>query len=202
MSIGRTSIAKLPRVAKILVLAATATATLALGGCTNRVPNHGFEVGGCDDTPVLCGWDGSPIMEQSPDAHSGQFSMGLGCGHTGCYTSGGFPSVRTHVVPAACPPIGPGKHAASVWFKSDAETVALYAVFYPGPSCTGEALGADFFDGSSSGPGFWQKLNGTLLAPSGTQSAEYQLYAIQPCDDFCGFGASFDDIDVEAEVSP
>jgi hypothetical protein len=168
----------------------------------NVVPNPGFEQGGCGDTPILCDWLGYPFMSQDTNAHSGNFAMLLHCGNTGCYADGFAPwvSLSAHVDPAACPAIGPGTHPASFWFSADAgsEGAGFGATFYSGPGCTGEQLGADSLGGSTAGG--WQEVKGTLLAPSGTQSAYLYLGASLPCEDFCFFQASFDDLDVEDAV--
>jgi hypothetical protein len=128
--------------------------------------------------------------------------MGLWCGHTGCFTSGDSVFLEAHSDPAACPAIGPGKHEASFWFSSDeTASVGFDVAFYSEPGCTGEIIGGGTLGGEGVGLG-WQKSSGTVLAPLGTQSASYHLGASEPCEDFCAFSANFDDLDVEAEVSP
>jgi hypothetical protein len=192
---------------RTLIVVAAATLVLALAPSarattTNVVPNPGFEQGGCGDTAVLCDWLGYPFMSQDTNAHSGNFAMHLRCGNFGCYADGLAPwvSVSAHVDPAACPAIGPGTHAASFWSSvwADAESVGFGATFYSGPGCTGEPLGHDGLGGSPAGG--WQEARGTLLAPSGTQSAYLYLGASLPCEDFCSFEASFDDLYLEAET--
>jgi hypothetical protein len=195
----RSRILLIATAALVLGLASSAQATT-----TNVVPNPGFEQGGCGDTPLICGWLGYPFMSQDTNAHSGNFAMLLRCGNYGCSADGLAPwaSLSAHIDPAACPAIGPGTHPASFWFSAGggADGANFGATFYSGPGCTGEQLGHDRLGGSPAGG--WQEVKGTLLAPSGTQSAYLYLGASLPCDDFCYFEASFDDLDVEAETTP
>jgi IPT/TIG domain len=176
------------------------TAALAFGFASpaqataaNVVPNPGFEQGGCGTTPIICGWtSGDPMSRDTMDTHSGGASMVLwkDCGPTGCFT--GVFSASTD--PAFCAGIGPGGHLASFWSRGW-EFVSLAAVFFQDPDCTAP-LGSDSFGDWLTEPG-WQELTGMLVAPPGTQSALFDVSAVQECDDFCNPQAKFDDLYVE-----
>jgi hypothetical protein len=213
MRTGRTSIAKLPRAVRILGLVATATAALALGGCTNRVPNHGFEVGGCGTTtPDLCRWEASDysgpsyIAQDTTNPHAGAASMSL----FGGYADG---AATANTDPTFCATISPGTHAASFWYRtpdtgsppSNVGSLQLSASFFSGPDCTGW-LGSDSQSVAPIRDDAWHKVTGALVAPPGAAAATFSFAIGGDCDnDFviCSdFSAHVDDIDVEAEVSP
>jgi PKD repeat protein len=64
-------------------------------------------------------------------------------------------------------------------------------------------LGADSFGDWAIGDDAWHQLTGGLVAPPGTQSAVFEVFAAMGCDDSgCLFGANFDDLDVESENIP
>jgi PKD repeat protein len=184
-------------VAFVLVPSARAT--------TNVVPNPGFEQGGCGSTPVICGWtqEAGLMSQATGNAHSGSASMSLYCGPTGCYASGGSASLSAQTDPAFCAAIGPGVHPASFWYRAGPEgaSVILGAVFSQAPDCTGTGSG-DFFGDVASGDDAWHEASGDVHAPPGTESALFYIGVNYPCDDFCGIGASFDDLDVEDTVVP
>jgi hypothetical protein len=171
---------------------------------TNVVPNSGFEQGGCGSTPVICGWVGYGLMSQdTANPHSGSASMSLGCGNTGCYSSGGGAGLSASTDPAFCAAIGPGTHPASFWYRAGPEvTVWLDATFFQAPDCTGSASG-DFFSDWAIGDDAWHEVTGDLDAPPGTESALFDIgFWSQACDDFCGIWAGFDDLNVEDAVVP
>src|SRR6266516_4708767 len=125
---------------RILVAAAIALALPAAAqATTNVVPNPGFEQGGCSSTPIICGWLAYGLMSQdTADAHSGNSSMALSCGNTGCDPGGGgWASIWAETDPAFCAAIGPGAHPASFWSRDAVGFVSLRADFYEGPDCTG-----------------------------------------------------------------
>jgi chitodextrinase len=184
-----------------------AVAGIALGlpaaaqATTNVVPNPGFEQGGCGSTPIICGWLGYGVMSRdTTNPHSGSASMSLGCVSTGCWPSGGWASLWASTDPAFCAAIGPGTHPASFWYQASADgTVALRATFFQAPDCAGPASG-DFFSDSATGDDAWHEATGDLHAPSGTESALFSSSVSYPCEDFCGFWAIFDDLDVDDAV--
>jgi PKD domain len=177
-----------------LLVPATAQAT------TNVVPNPGFEQGGCGSTPVICGWVSNNVMAQA-NGHSGGASMTLGCGFTGCWSSGGSVWLSASTDRAFCAAIGPGTHPASFWYQASAdETVGLGATFFQAPDCTGPASGGDFFSESAAGDGAWHEATGDLVASAATESALFSVSVSFPCEDFCSAGDIFDDLDVEDAV--
>jgi hypothetical protein len=194
---------------KVLKTILIATAALALGfvsaaqaSSTNAVPNPGFEQGGCGSTPVICGWLGYGMSQDTTNPHSGNASIALDCGPTGCYASGGWASLSASTDPAFCAAIGPGTHPASFWYRAPPESgVALGGTFFQAPDCTGPAS-RDYFSESAAGDDAWHEATGDLHAPPGTESALFDIGVNYLCDDFCGIWARFDDLDVEDTVVP
>jgi PKD repeat protein len=141
------------------------------------------------------------MVQDTVNFHSGNASMSLGCGNTGCYTSSDVASISASTDPAFCAAIGPGTHPASFWYQANPEgtSVSLYAVFFQAADCTGGASG-DFLGDSAIVDNAWHQVTGELHAPHGTESALFTIGASYPCEDFCSFGAGFDDLDVEDAV--
>jgi hypothetical protein len=167
---------------------------------TNVVPNPGFEQGGCGSTPVICGWIGDYLEQDTTNPHSGSASMSLWCNPTGCYP---WAYVWASTDPAFCAVVGPGTHPASFWSRGGYALVSLSAVFYQGPDCTGPLAGDSFGDWLTEAG--WQELTGALVAPPGTQSALFEVSADGgecPWGDYCYIVASFDDLVVEDAVGP
>jgi hypothetical protein len=179
--------------AVVLILPAVARAS------TNVVPNPGFEQGGCGgNTPVICGWESYAISQDTTNPHSGNSSMHLDCGASGCYADpySGWASVEASTDSSFCAAIGPSVHPASFWYRDVVgDTVSLDASFYSGTDCTG-SVGWDSLSGPPSGSG-WQQLSGGLAAPAGTQSVLFGLSVSAYCGDYCSLAANFDDVNVD-----
>jgi PKD repeat protein len=181
----------------LLTSAALTFAVVPSAHATNVVPNPGFEQGGCGaSTPVICGWQGG-YQVGSP----GNYRMYLACPATGCHGNEYGDSLRAQTDPAFCAAIGPGPHPASFFGQmSSADSIDFSASFYRGPDCTG-GLGGDSLGADASSAG---QVSGVLAAPPGTQSALFSLgvFTGSDCSDYCAFGATFDDLDVEDKVLP
>jgi hypothetical protein len=173
---------------------------------TNVVPNPGFEQGGCVYMPIICGWhayDGF-IARDTANPQSGSASMSLQCGPFPCFPDPDGNPLLAATDFTSCPPIGPGTHPASFWYRAGPEVlwVALEAVFYQGPGCTG-LPSADSINGSAIGDDAWHELAGGLVAPPGTESVWFLVGAAMVCDySGCLTGANFDDLDFESEALP
>jgi hypothetical protein len=178
---------------------------------TNVVPNPGFEQSGCNgSTPDVCGWDivnsdscggagpctSTTMYEDTANPHSGSASLYMAWGTS---FSDGWGGVGAATDPAFCAAIGPGAHPASLWYaNADGESVAMNAVFYQTPDCTGASSSYSLSDIASGND--WKQVTGTLVAPPGTESALFTLGSWVQCDyaGGCSVAANFDDLDVES----
>ena len=198
-----------PKITLWLALVAAAVGLIfpaAAQASTNVVPNSGFEQGGCDNTPVLCGWQLEPdpnasMYQDTGSAHSGSASMYL---QWSTDFSNGWGGVQAQTDPAVCAAIGPGAHPASFWYGNAAGEyvpwVSMGATFYQGADCTGTASSDSIGDFAVDGG--WEQLTGVLIAPPGTQSALFSVGTSTECDYAAGcyVSANFDDLDVEDSV--
>jgi hypothetical protein len=195
--------------------AATPVVTTERQIAANLVPNPGFEQAACGDTPILCGWRleapsaggpthwiGRSMSQDTSRAHSGSASMYL---HVWDDNSSGFAWVQAGVDPAVCVPLIAGGHPASFWHTSFLDGggvvfVSLGAVFYETADCTED--GRPDSISSSPSDSDWQRTDGVLVAPEGTQSARFNVLVIFECDSSggCGGFANIDDLTVEDTV--
>jgi hypothetical protein len=185
--------------ALLFALVPSAQATMA-----NAVPNPGFEELGCGSSVSLeiCAWDagkGSSIARDQLKPHSGNASLAL-VGFSG--------SAEAMSDPADCVSIGPGRHAASFWYRTaDAGFVGFSARFWTGGKCTGLGSSSELTTYPSTPDDQWRQVTGDMVAPPGTASVSYGL-AISgasisgACDACSAVSADFDDLMVEAEPLP
>jgi len=168
---------------------------------TNVIFNPGFEQGGCsDNTPVLCGWRSDSSMSQdTSNPHSGSGSMHLECGPGGCYydADSGWGSVAAN--DTSCVAIGPGAHAASFWYRDAVGAqVSLHATFFAGTDCSTWELGQDSLDRPWPSGVAWQRVTGSLHAPTYTQSARFSISIDGWCEASCStLAANVDDVNVD-----
>jgi hypothetical protein len=181
-----------------LVLASSAQATML-----NAVPNPGFEETGCtygaSALPDICAWHpgyGSMISRDTLKPHSGSASMAL-VGFSG--------TAEAMSDPAFCTPIGPGRHAASFWYRTpdtgslDANVafVGFSVNWWATPKCAGSAGSSELSEHPAILDNQWHEVAGEVIAPAGTASVSFG-FAIWSGYDFCSFvEAEFDDVTVE-----
>jgi hypothetical protein len=198
---------------KILLLATTGLALIlapsAQATMLNAVPNPGFEETGCTygaiALPDICAWNpgyGSMISRDTRKPHSGSASMAL-VGFSG--------KAEALSDPAFCTPIGPGRHAASYWYRTpDAGSpdtnvafalVGLNVSWWKGLKCTGSGSSSELSAYAAILDNQWHEVAGDVVAPQGTASVSFG-FAIRSGCDLCRVGAEFDDVAVEVEPLP
>jgi hypothetical protein len=182
--------------AAVLVFAfvPSAQATMA-----NAVPNPGFEefVCGSSTVPDICAWDPgyASIIRRDPlKPHSGNASLAL---------VGLWGAAEATSDPAFCMPIGPGKHAASYWYRTgDASFVGFSVSFWTEPKCTGSGSSSELGEYPLTLDNQWHAVAGEVVAPPGTASVSFGLAIWAACDACSVVSADFDDLMLEVEPLP
>jgi hypothetical protein len=186
--------------AAVLVLAfvPSAQATPA-----NAVPNPGFEefVCGSSTVPDICAWDpgyDSIIGRDLTKPHSGSASLAL-VGFSG--------AAEAMSDPASCVPIGPGRRAASFWYRTpNTGTVTLLGFsvnFWASTKCSGS--GSSFEQLIEYPPildNQWHQVSGEVVAPPGTASVSFGLVIWTACEACSMVSAEFDDLVLDREPLP
>src|SRR5262245_49489020 len=184
----------------VFALVPSAQATMV-----NLVPNPGFEEFGCGNAALtsICAWSpgsSSIIGPGTLKPHSGSAYLGL----TGF---NGMAEATSDL--AYCMPIGPGRHAASFWYRTpstgSADTnvafVGLSVNFWTSPKCTGPAGSSELGEPPVL-DSKWHEAAGDVVAPPGTASVSFGLAAWTACDACSVVSAEFDDLVVEAQPLP
>ena len=164
---------------------------------TNVVPNPGFEVTLCRNTPngtepPVCAWlSPMKIVRDTSNAHSGQSSMKVTCMDL-CTSGVVIASTR------ACVPIAPGTHAASFWYRVEPNEfpvgVGFRADFYGSSTC-GDLPEPDVFGESAIDDGDWHQVSGNLSA--GVNGfVKFNVAGTVTCER-CAFSLGFDDLYVD-----
>jgi hypothetical protein len=180
---------------------AVATAALVVPTTTqaggNLVPNPGFELTECRNTPngrPVCAWL-SPvlILRDTSNARSGESSMKVTC--VGFCLSG---TIIASTKP--CVPILPGTHAASFWYRVEPNGfpigVGLRADFYGSPTCD-DLPDPDVFFSPAIDNGDWHQVSGDLFA--GVNGfVNFHVVGVFTCEQ-CDLTVGFDDLYVDAE---
>jgi hypothetical protein len=165
----------------------------------NAVPNPGFEefVCGSSTVPDICAWDpgyGSIIRRDPVKPHSGNASLAL---------VGFWGAAEAMSDPASCMPIGPGKHAASYWYRTgDASFVGFSVRFWTERKCTGSRSSSELGQYTLTLSNQWHAVAGEVVAPPGTASVSFGLEIWTACDACSVVSADFDDLMLEAEPLP
>jgi len=182
--------------AAVLVVAfvPSAQATMA-----NAVPNPGFEefVCGSSTLPDICAWHAgyASIIGRDPlKPHSGNASLAL---------VGFWGTAEAMSDFADCMPIGPGRHAASFWYRTgDAGFVGFSVRFWTKPKCTGSRSSSELGEFPPTPDNQWHAVAGEVVAPPGTASVSFGLEIWTACDACFVVSAEFDDLMLEAEPLP
>jgi hypothetical protein len=175
---------------------------------TNAVPNPGFEEFDCGSStlPDICAWDpgkGSIIGRDLLKPHSGTASLVL-VGFSGAAAAMSEPDF--------CMPIGPGRHAASFWYRTpntgspDANVAFLgFSVsFWPSPKCSGSGSSSEqLIEYPPILDNQWHQVTGDVVAPAGTASVSFGL-AIRAAagTSVSSVSAEFDDLVLDVEPLP
>ena len=190
--------------AAVLVLAfvPSAQATPA-----NAVPNPGFEefVCGSSTLPDICAWDpgkGSIIGRDLLKPHSGSASLAL-VGFSG--------TAEAMSDPAYCTPIGPGRHAASFWYRTpntgspdwNVAFLGFSVRFWTSSKCSGSSSSSALSEYKPMPDNQWHQVSGDVVAPAGTASVSFRL-AIRAAAGTAvsSISAEFDDLMLEVEPLP
>lgn len=185
----------------LFAFAPSAQATIA-----NAVPNPGFEEFACGGGALadICAWDpgdGSIIGRDPLKPHSGSASLAL------VSLSGAAEAMSDR---AFCMPIGPGRHAASFWYRtpntgSPEANVAFLGFsvsLWPSPKCLGSGISSELSEYSPILDNQWHQVTGDVVAPAGTASVSFGLAIWAACE-LCFFvSAEFDDLMLEGEPLP
>jgi hypothetical protein len=183
--------------AAVLVLAfvPSAQATPA-----NAVPNPGFEefVCGSSTVPDICAWDpgkGSIIGRDLLKPHSGSASLAL-VGFSG--------AAEAMTDPASCMPIGPGRRAASYWYRTgDASFVGFRVSFWPSSKCSGSGSSSEqLIEYPPILDNQWHQVSGEVVAPASTVSVSFGLEIRTACDACFVVSAEFDNLVLDREPLP
>ena len=173
----------------------------------NAVPNPGFEefVCGSSTVPDICAWDpdyGSIIGRDLLKPHSGSASLAL-VGFSGAAAAMSEPDF--------CIPIGPGRHAASFWYRTpntgspDGNVAFLgFSVnFWASPKCSGSGSSSALSEYQPILDNQWHQVNGDVVAPAGTASVSFGL-AIRAAaaTSVSAVSAEFDDLVLDVEPLP
>jgi hypothetical protein len=177
-----------------LALVPSAQATMA-----NAVPNPGFEEIDCGTSALseICAWDagyGSIIGRETLKPHSGNASLTL--------TGRGSAEAMSDL--ADCMPIGPGRHAASFWYRTrNAGFVGFSIRFWTKPKCTGSTTSSsELGEHPLTLDNQWHVVAGDVVAPLGTVSVSFGLAIWTACDACSMVSADFDDLVLEVEPLP
>jgi hypothetical protein len=166
----------------------------------NAVPNPGFEefVCGSSTLPDICAWDpgkGSIIGRDLLKPHSGSASMAL-VGFSG--------AAEAMTEPDFCMPIGPGRHAASYWYRTgDASLVGFSVRFWTSPKCSGSGSSSEqLIEYPPILDNQWHQVSGDVVAPASTASVSFGLAIRTACDACFVVSAEFDDLVLDVEPLP
>jgi hypothetical protein len=167
----------------------------------NAVPNPGFEELGCRSgssvLPDICAWHAgyASIIGRDPlKPHSGNASLAL---------VGFWGAAEAMSDPAFCMPIGPGKHAASYWYRTgDASFVGFSVSFWTERKCTGSGSSSELGEYPLTLDNQWHALAGEVVAPPGTASVSFGLEIWTACDACSVVSAEFDDLVLDMEPLP
>jgi hypothetical protein len=180
----------------------------------NAVPNPGFEEFGCGSSvlPDICAWDpgyGSIIGRDLLKPHSGSASLALV----------GLGAAEAMSDPAYCMPIGPGRRAASFWYRTpstgspdgmntgtpDGNVAFLgFSVrFWPSPKCSGSGSSSEqLIEYPPILDSQWHQVSGDVDAPAGTASVSFGLAIRAACGLCFVVSAEFDDLVLDREPLP
>jgi hypothetical protein len=173
----------------------------------NAVPNPGFEefVCGSSTVPDICAWDpgyGSIIGRDLTKPHSGSASLAL-VGFSG--------AAEAMSDPAFCMPIGPGRRAASFWYRTpntgsldgNVALLGFSVSFWPSPKCSGSGSSSEqLIEYPPILDNQWHQVSGDVVAPPGTASVSFGLAIWAACDLCFVVSAEFDDLVLDMEPLP
>jgi hypothetical protein len=172
----------------------------------NAVPNPGFEEFGCGSSTLtdICAWDpgyDSIIGRDLTKPHSGSASLAL-VGFSG--------AAEAMSDPAFCMPIGPGRHAASFWYRTPNATspvgnvaiLGFSASFWTSPKCSGSGSSSDLVEYPPILDNQWHQVTGDVVAPAGTAYVSFGLTIRAPCGLCFVVSAEFDDLVLDVEPLP
>jgi hypothetical protein len=196
----------------VFALVPSAQATMA-----NAVPNPGFEELGCGSgssvLPDICAWHagyGSIIGRDPMKPHSGSASLAL-VGFSG--------AAEAMSDPAYCMPIGPGRRAASFWYRTpytgspdgmntgipegNVAFLGFSVRFWPSPKCSGSGSSSEqLIEYPPILDNQWHQVSGDVVAPAGTASVSFGLAIRAACDLCFAVSAEFDDLVLDREPLP